>query len=231
MGKHLSKEIKYNYVMKYKNGESPTKLELELINLNLSQKKTARSAMTNILLWNSKFNKEGITGLISKTGLYFGENKGRPKKKKKIDYDQFTKEELVEIARIKDEFIEELTKDKKSKKFQKINNIRNNAILSINKLCLIFDVSKSGYYKWCKTKNHESKFDKTLLNDIEILFHQRNQKYGYRRIKVMLERDLGIHRNTPRLSSVIWQHLGLKSSIRRKKNQENKKMHNSNVKM
>ncbi len=113
MGKHLSKEIKYNYVMRYKNEKNSTKLGLELANLNLTSQNNKRNVRQSILTWKRKFNKEGITGLISKAGLYFWENKEHPKKKKKIDYDQFTKEELVEIARIKDEFIEELTKEKK----------------------------------------------------------------------------------------------------------------------
>ena len=34
MGKHLNWKIKYNYVIRYINGESPTKLGLELKNLD-----------------------------------------------------------------------------------------------------------------------------------------------------------------------------------------------------
>jgi len=30
MGKHLDKETKYHYVMRYLNGESPTKLGMEI---------------------------------------------------------------------------------------------------------------------------------------------------------------------------------------------------------
>ncbi len=82
MGKHLSKEIKYNYVMRYKNGESPTKLGLKLANLNLTNQNNKKNLRQSVLTWNRKFNKERITGLISKTGLCFGENKGRPKKEK-----------------------------------------------------------------------------------------------------------------------------------------------------
>ncbi len=128
MSKHLPKEIKYNYVMRYKNRENPTKLRLELMNKNLIDKKLMNSARANIFSWNRKSNEGGIDALESKSGFYCGDNKRRPKKKKEINYNDYTKEKLIEINRIQREFIEGLLKEKKSKKFKKIDEIKNNTI-------------------------------------------------------------------------------------------------------
>ena len=59
MGKILHWKIKYNYVMRYRQGESPTKLGRE-INPNL------KNPLENILIWNKKYENEGIIGLVPK---------------------------------------------------------------------------------------------------------------------------------------------------------------------
>ena len=71
MGKHLGAEIKYNYVMRYQNGESASKIGRE-INANIIRPQQI------IFQWKNKYNQFGYDGLKSRTGL--SKNGGRHKK-------------------------------------------------------------------------------------------------------------------------------------------------------
>ncbi len=112
MGKHVSKKIKYHYVMRYLNGESPTKLGKEVIDANLSNLNlNSTQAGAIIYSWINQYNENGLNTKSSTKG------KRRPKKKKEIDLDQFTKEELKDIIRIKDKYIEIIEEDNKKKNY------------------------------------------------------------------------------------------------------------------
>ena len=56
MAKHLNWEIKYKYVIRYRQGESPLKLGKEI-------SPDAKNPCQNIWNWNKKYMKEGVEGL------------------------------------------------------------------------------------------------------------------------------------------------------------------------
>ncbi len=81
MGKHLHWKIKYNYLMRYYNGESPTKLGKELEELNLVKLNSNLSGKYKDVIhrYRRQYEFSGIEGLKSKSGVNSG---GRPKKRK-----------------------------------------------------------------------------------------------------------------------------------------------------
>lgn len=88
----------------------------------------------------------------SKTGKKSGSGKGRPKKQK-INYEDLSKEELIKIIKIREEFYDILEKKKKTRPrdaYAKFQYICKKHSVSIAWLCSLFGVSKSGYYAWVK---------------------------------------------------------------------------------
>jgi len=58
-------------------------------------------------------------------------------------------------------------------------------------MCKFFDVSRSGYYKWCSRDISQDK-DKPVGELIRQCQEETNQTYGYRRIKQWLLRETGL---------------------------------------
>ena len=175
MGKILHWKIKYNYVMRYRQGESPTKLGRE-INPNL------KNPLENILIWNKKYENEGIIGLVPKN-----------KKKKKIDYEKWTKEDLINLEKLRDDF-EKWTKEHhhnhcRAFLYEYIENCKFK--LSKKKICLCLGVAESSFYKW-KKQGLRNKYDPVLLFRITLLFFKFKKVFGFRRITNYLFRIYGI---------------------------------------
>ena len=85
MGKHLNWKIKYNYVMKYINGENPTKLGLELKNLGFIDVNSNNSFAGSIYRYKKQYDKEGKS------------SKGRkPRKPAEERYKYWTKKEFIQ---------------------------------------------------------------------------------------------------------------------------------------
>lgn len=81
-------------------------------------------------------------------------------------------------------------------------------------MCELAGVSKSGYYKWLKTKDlikPQEILDNVLVKEI---FTRKKGKYGIRRIKMELE-NLGIVMNRKKISRIMKEQ-NLKTKIRRK---------------
>ena len=89
----------------------------------------------------------------------------------------------------------------------------------VSLLCRLATVSKSGYYKWTKRQGHPTEKE---LNDeatkAKILECYTKVKgiYGYRRIKVSLQKQFGILANHKRVYRLMKQ-LGIQSRIRKKR--------------
>ncbi len=217
MGKHLDWKTKYNYIMRYKNGESPTKLGREMQDLGLVDiKSNHRSAIqSSIYRWVKQFNNGGIDGLISKAGK---NATGRPPKKDIHErYKDWSKEELLEHIMDMEDWFEKKGYGKKSF-FEYIDL---NTKHSISKLCKALEVSRSGYYKWVANgKKTTGNYDEELIEKIKFLFSYKKEVFGYRRIKVSLEREFGtfVNPNTVRRYMV---RLGLKSKSEERRNKEN----------
>ena len=84
----------------------------------------------------------------------------------------------------------------------------------ISEMCRLFDVSRSGYYKYLKRKDIPAK-DLDLANKIEECQIENHRTYGYRRVHIWLERQ-GIYHN-PKTILRVMQKYNLLSVVRRKK--------------
>lgn len=85
----------------------------------------------------------------------------------------------------------------------------------ISKMCDFFDVSRSGYYYWIKNKDKESK-DIELIKLISECQQKVYNTYGYRRIKIWLNRTYNININSKRILRIMNTN-GLLAKIRRPK--------------
>ncbi len=185
MGKHIKWQIKYNHVMRYRDGESPTMLGHEIQSLGLSNIKKGKYIDT-ILRWNNQYKENGIKDLISKTG---SNSSGRPPKQKpsestKDEFKDWTKEELQRLIEIYREINHDISKK------ESYSYIKKEKILSIIKMCKALGVSKSGYYKWLNNgAKTTGTYDEKLLKEIKFLFYLKKEIFGFRRIKVLLEKE------------------------------------------
>ncbi len=62
--KHLNWKIKYNYVIRYRNGESTLFLAKEIIEKHQSKSNKIEIQKQLIKLWDKKLTNEGIKGEI-----------------------------------------------------------------------------------------------------------------------------------------------------------------------
>jgi len=95
--------------------------------------------------------------------------------------------------------------------YEIINSIKN---YPISNMCKIANVSKSGYYKWLKTKdliNPQEIIDNVLVKEI---FNSNKKKYGIRRIKMELN-EIGIVMNRKKIARIMKEQ-NLQTKIRRK---------------
>ena len=64
---------------------------------------------------------------------------------------------------------------------------------SIKSLCEVMNISRSGYYKWLKTKDILNRYE-INRKDLEPLIrniHKRKPSYGYHRINTIIRRETG----------------------------------------
>ncbi|WP_236695058.1 IS3 family transposase, partial [Peribacillus butanolivorans] len=89
----------------------------------------------------------------------------------------------------------------------------------IQLLCEIAHVSRSGYYKWLKRKISPSEKqleDEEIQKKIIGCYNKLKGIYGYRRVKVWLDKTYGLNLNHKRVQRLM-RELGLKSLIRKRK--------------
>ncbi len=98
-------------------------------------------------------------------------------------------------------------------KYAAIYKHRNNYPISV--MCRFFGVSRSGYYSYTESANCPDK-DAELANLIKLCHEKTNGTYGYRRIKIWIERNTGTSVNHKAVLRVM-NKSGMLSQIRRKK--------------
>ena len=168
--------------MRYIKGENPTKLGLEFKNLGFIGVNSNNSIVGSIYRYKKQYDKEGIKGLISKAGK--SSKARKPRKPAEERYKDWTKEELIQHINDLESWFEKNDKSKKSK----YKYIKNHYLVSKYKYFRVMEVSKSGYYSWIKNGEKISgKYDKKLLEQIKFLFYLKKQKFGFKRIKILLE--------------------------------------------
>lgn len=103
----------------------------------------------------------------------------------------------------------------KSQRFEIIHTMRKKHHLTW--LFKIGEVSKSGYYKWRKTRSKRSSHleEDLLLKDHILAIHKLHPYFGYKRMKRALSRE-GIVINHKRVRRLM-RELGVKSVIRKKR--------------
>jgi putative transposase len=90
---------------------------------------------------------------------------------------------------------------------------------SIQPLCEIAGVSRSGYYKRLKQQERPSQKqleDKQLKKKIKECHEERKGIYGYRRVKVWLQRKYKLDINHKRVQRLM-REMGIRSVIRKKR--------------
>jgi len=90
---------------------------------------------------------------------------------------------------------------------------------SVQPLCEIAGVSRSGYYKWGKRQKHPSQKqleDEQLKIKIEECHKKRKGIYGYRRVKVWLKRKYKLNINHKRVQRLM-REMGICAVIRKKR--------------
>ncbi|WP_244948974.1 IS3 family transposase [Bacillus swezeyi] len=90
---------------------------------------------------------------------------------------------------------------------------------SIQLLCQIAGVSKSGYYKWIRRQKSSSEKqleDESMKKKIMECYQKLRGIYGYRRIQIWLNKTYGLHMNHKRIQRLM-NELGIRTVIRKKK--------------
>lgn len=83
----------------------------------------------------------------------------------------------------------------------------------MHQLCLLADVSKSGYFKWLSREVSENeKADRDLITQV---FTKGKQKLGYRQIQMQLRSSHGVHMNHKKIQRIMKQ-CGLVCKVRKK---------------
>ena len=163
-----------------------------------------------IYFWRQLYLKAGISALKPKSHV----QKTNYKRKRPIDWSKFTREELIEVIKIYDKFINNKNKaNKRHDKFQVVKNYH--GIRPIQKICLVLDLNRSSYYWWLKNPPHSS-YNAIWLAKLRQLYYNYNAIFGVRRLHVYLQRDFKTHLN-PKTVHRYMRHLGLKAQIRTKK--------------
>ena len=159
MNKLVDWKTKFEFVMRYINGESALKLGREL------HSHWSNSAQ-QIYFWRQLYLKAGISALKPKSH----DQKTKHKRKHPVDWSKFTREELIEVIKIYDKFINKNKANKRRDKFQVFKNYR--GVLSIKKLCLVLDLNRSSYYWWLKNPPH-SPYNATWLAQLRQLYYEQ----------------------------------------------------------
>lgn len=100
-----------------------------------------------------------------------------------------------------------------------------NKLYSIEKMCRLLEVSRSGYYEWCKRdESPRKKKDRELKEKILAIYVQHKKRYGSPRVHDEL-RDIGIRCSKKRVERLM-QELGIKARHKRQFRQTTNSKHN-----
>jgi len=89
-------------------------------------------------------------------------------------------------------------------------------------LCRVCGVSKSGYYKWRKTKSNRYLLDRELISQIHKIQDKNKFTYGYRKVTHLINQQNKLHFNNKRVYRIMKEY-NLLSRIRKKKKWYGKK--------
>ncbi|WP_339048799.1 IS3 family transposase [Spiroplasma endosymbiont of Colias croceus] len=169
---------------------------------------------SSIKEWIKAYKLLGEEGLEYANGIRAKKTKrtGRPKS---LNFNEMTKQELIQYIEVMNDIKKYLEKSTKKKKYFLIFSLKKK--YQISYLCWFLKVSKSGYYKWIKNGMNEfNKWDKFLANIIKNIFYEFKEIYGYKMITLWINKIY----NLKLKFHVVYRYMrnmGLKAKVRIKK--------------
>lgn len=102
-------------------------------------------------------------------------------------------------------------------KYLAIKSLHEKKRYSICALCDILELNRSSYYKWMRRdESAQEAKDRELIDHMCVLYQESNGIFGYRRMRLNLQRCFGLNCNKKRVYRVM-RAIGMKSVIRRKR--------------
>ncbi len=205
---------------------------------------TDQQALDTLIYWENKHkidtekNDLIIDKWIDQKIYSLEQKKNRKKMPLDKDYKNYTREQLEDMNKVKnvwieqilnDEEIKEIIKNNKKKNFLAIKGIHARTKFPVSSLCSHFEVTRQGYYAWIKNGSKvDPWYDQALLEIVQKIYLENRKNYGYRRINALLKRNYNIYKSDRTILRYM-QHLGIKSEIRVKK--YNKEIKNTKFKI
>lgn len=205
-------EFKIHFIAEYNNGKSSRTIfeeagfDIDMIGLKRIDCSSSR--------WRNAYKENGVLGLDDTRRKH----SGRPRQR------DLTKDELISKQNAEIEYLKaevELLKKLElherqvrkgnlvaAKAFTLIERISKDSKFNsvVSHLCSVAGVSRSGYYRFLKSKLAKVKrdIDDSLVKDIILkAFNYKGYKKGSRSIKMLLENDFGIIYNRKRIQRIM----------------------------
>ncbi len=205
-------EFKIHFIAEYNNGKSSRIIFEEAgFDTNLIGTKRIECSSSR---WRNAYKKNGVIGLDDTRR----KNSGRPRQRE-LSKDELIAKQTAEIEYLKAEveLLKKLELHERqvrkgklvaAKAFSLIKGITKNSKFNsiVSHLCQVAGVSRSGYYRFLKSKSVKIKRnnDDLLVRDnILKAFNYRGYKKGSRSIKMLLENDFGIIYNRKRIQRIM----------------------------
>ncbi|WP_245976861.1 IS3 family transposase [Oceanobacillus arenosus] len=174
--------------------------------------------------WVRKYEVGGWDALKDGRGRSKSEEELTPEEKMKLEMRRMEKEN--ERLRAENAFLKKLGGDRKETKISQvrfedkyiaIKELHENENLNIVLLCDIAGVSRAAYYKWLKRIPSSRELqNEEIIREMKILHEKVEGIYGYRRMRLNINRKFGQNFNHKRIYRLM-NVAGIQSVIRRKK--------------
>ena len=207
-----SNEFKMHFIAEYSKGKTTRVIfEESGFDIDILGEDRIRSAGNR---WRSAYKTNGVTGLEDTRRT----KSGRPRKRELTKDDVIAKQNAeIEYLKAEIELLKKLELQerqvKKSKliaaeTFKLIESIilRFNHKNIVSHLCKVSGVSRSGYYRYLKTKDlrlQRDKLDEKVRDNILKAFNYKGYKKGSRTIKMTLEKKYNIIYSRKRIQRIM----------------------------
>ncbi|MFD2630418.1 IS3 family transposase [Oceanobacillus kapialis] len=174
--------------------------------------------------WVRKFESKGADGLK--------DGRGRNKTEEELTHEEKTQFEMKrmekenERLRAENAYLKKLKGDRKEgslsrvrlkKEFTAIKELHQKEGFSVKLLCKVAGIARSSYYKWVnRISTTEEKVNEEILTEIYAVDKEFNGIYGYRRMKINVNRRLSHQYNHKRIYRLM-KFAGIKAVIRKKR--------------
>ncbi|WP_410531044.1 IS3 family transposase [Streptococcus sp. VEG1o] len=216
-----------------KQGRNTTFEErVEIVNYTIAHDKDYQAAVETfgvsyqqVYSWVRKFEKNGSQGLLDRRGKGL-DSKPHLTEAEELQLKIKQQEERIKYLEMEVGLLKKIGRHPTEKpsvrcgkhldKFQAIKDYQEeNLLASIQTLCSILKVSRSGYYKWLNHKETTSEIEnKKLLEQIKKRHHSHKGILGYRRMTTFINRQCNTNYNKKRIRRLM-RIVGISAVIRR----------------